>query len=191
MGACFADFDNDGPLDLLHVNGMGNNDARVNLKHEAFLHDPARLYMNSGDGTFVESAGDAGLDHSRQGRGVACFHYDRDGDLDVLIANNGRAPTLYRNDGDTQNHWLRVRLEGPPGNAEGVGAWIIAHAAGRSQTREIRLGSNYLSNDPVAAHFGLGASTRVERLEVRWPGGRVDEIRDVQVDREITVRMGG
>lgn len=186
-GACFADFDNDGDLDLLHVNGMGNNDAQLNLKHEAFLHDPARLYVNSGDGTFVETAREVGIDHAGQGRGITCFDYDRDGDLDVLVANNGRAPALYRNDQETGNHWLRVRLSGPDGNAEGVGAWVVAEAGGRTQTREIRLGSNYLSNDPVVAHFGLGAAQRVDRLEVRWPDGRVDERRDVEVDREIVV----
>lgn len=190
-GACFADFDNDGDLDLLHVNGMGNNDAQVNLKHEAFLHDPARLYVSSGDGTFVEASQEAGIDHEGQGRGVTCFDYDRDGDLDVLVSNNGRAPSLYRNDTEPRNHWLRVRLEGAPGNSEGVGAWVEAHVAGRTQTREIRLGSNYLSNDPVVAHFGLGPATRVERLEVRWPDGRVDEHRNVEVDREILLRPSG
>src|SRR6185503_5754854 len=97
-------------------------------------------------------------------------------------------PNLYRNEVTPGRHWLRVRLEGSPGNPQGVGARVVIRAGGVEQTRELRLGSNYLSNDPVEAHFALGSNARVERLQVVWPDGSTTKLRDVAGDRELVVR---
>ncbi|MEM9596790.1 MAG: CRTAC1 family protein, partial [Acidobacteriota bacterium] len=159
-GACLADFDNDGHLDLFHVNGFPA------LGASEFFDDPARFFHGAGDGTFVERSAELGIADTGQGRGVVCFDADRDGDLDVFIAQNAETSTLYRNDLPPGNHYLGVKLSGPAPNPDGVGARIWATAAGSTQMRELRAGSNFVSQDPIEAHFGLGVASRVERLRV-------------------------
>jgi cytochrome c peroxidase len=97
-GACATDFNNDGHIDIFHVNGMG--DRASDWWQEEFywfLEDRSRLFISNGDGTFTERAAEFGVDDPGQGRGVACFDYDRDGDVDIFVANNGQPPRLYRN----------------------------------------------------------------------------------------------
>jgi cytochrome c peroxidase len=100
-GACFADFNNDGHLDIFHVNGMG--DVSSDWWREEFhwfLEDRSRLFMSNGDGTFTEKAEEFGVNDPGQGREIVCFDYDRDGDIDIFVANNGQAPKLYRNNSE-------------------------------------------------------------------------------------------
>lgn len=188
-GSCFADFDNDGNLDLFHVNGWdtvgsgsapgGQNDYRL---------DRVRMFFSDGDGTFTERAAQVGLTDRGQGRGAICFDSDRDGDIDILITNNDdRALVLYRNDGGNRAAYLGVKLRGLPPNTEAVGARIYVTAAGKTQMRELNLGSNFVSHDPVEAHFGLGAATEASSLQVRWPDGAVTELTSVPVNRRLVL----
>ncbi len=194
--ACFADVDNDGWLDLFHVNGMGRLDLgerELLLRGtEAFQNDPARLFLSRGDGTFREVSAEAGVDDRGQGRGVVCFDYDRDGDIDLFIANNGGPPALYRNDLAGDRHWLAVELRGAAPNSQGIGARVIAITGDLEQMRELRAGSNYVSQDPAIAHFGLGDATRVDTLAVQWPHrAEPTVLRDVAVDRYLVVHEPG
>jgi len=177
-GSVFADFDHDGWLDLFHVNGIsfpGDDDA-------AFERDPSRLFLNRGDGTFrTVDVGDRG-----QGRGVACFDYDRDGDLDLFVANWSQGPLLLRNEGGA-GAWLHVRLRGAAPNTQGVGARVRVTAGGRTQLRELRCGNNFVSQNPVVAWFGLGDATVAERVEVTWPDGGTTVLEDIAVNRLIVV----
>lgn len=168
--SCFADFDNDGQLDLFHVNGFGRAGDEVGA---VYVTDPARLFLAAGGGRFVEQAALRGIADRDQGRGLVCFDYDRDGDVDVLITNNQGPLRLYRNDGAHLRGHLAVRLRDRLPNVEAVGARITIRSAGRSQIRELRAGSNFVSQDPIEAHFGLGDADVVETLEVRWPDGSV------------------
>ncbi|MFN0151970.1 MAG: FG-GAP-like repeat-containing protein [bacterium] len=161
-GSSFADFNNDGHLDLVHVNGWNALE---------FERDSTRVFISGGDATFTEQSYVLGVRDVGQGRGVACFDYDRDGDLDIFIANNGSAPLFYRNDGGNALKYLSVRLAGPSPNTEGIGARVFVTAGGVTQMREIRCGSNYVSQDPAVAHFGLGSATLVSELRVEWPDG--------------------
>ncbi len=170
-GSCFADFNNDGHLDLFHVNGFF-----LPLGGE-FTNDTARLFVANGDGSFSEGAADLGVADTGAGRGVVCFDYDRDGDVDIFIANNRDTSRLYRNDGGNRRSFLGVRLLGPPGNTEGIGARISLTAGGLTQMRELRAGSNFESQDPAEAHFGLGEAWVVEVIRVVWPDGAVSEAR--------------
>jgi hypothetical protein len=97
-GTCLADFDNDGDQDLFIVNGFDGmtEEQSVSRNYENFNEDPAFLYINNGDGTFTDRAAELGMTHTAMGRGLVCYDYDRDGDLDMLIANSGEAPSLYR-----------------------------------------------------------------------------------------------
>lgn len=172
-GTCFADFNNDGHLDLFIVNGydgMTNRDSEKKI-YEIFKHDPVILYVNNGDGTFTDRAVELGLRHTKMARGLVCYDYDRDGDLDMLIANNGDAPTLYRNNNfSSSNNFLSISLQGTTDNYQAVGARVYVTVNGQQRMTELQLGNQYLSQNPVEAHFGLGQATEVELVKIVWPG---------------------
>ncbi len=179
-GSCFADFDNDGHLDLFHVNGWGLGNW--------WMGKPARLFMSRGDGTFVESAEAAGIADRNEGRGVVCFDYDRDGDIDVFISNNSGPTRLYENLDGNARPSLRLKLVGRPPNTSGIGARVRLRAGDVERVDEVRAGSNYVSQDPAEAHFGLGAARQADRIEIRWPSGRATVLTDVPGDQRLVVR---
>jgi hypothetical protein len=181
-GSCFADLDNDGHLDLFHVNGFNIFEvAGVGLE---FLDDPARLFHANGDGTFSERSAELGVDDPGQGRGVVCFDYDRDGDLDLFIANNSQPPAFYRNDGGNAGSFLTLRLHGAASNRDAAGARVWVTAGGATHLREVRVGSNYASQSPPGeVHFGLGAATAAEEVRVEWPDGGTTVRHDVAANQ--------
>lgn len=164
-GSCAADFNNDGFLDIFHVNGM--DDPTTN----AYLEDPSRLFINNADGTFTEYAESLGLVDRKSGRGVTCFDGDQDGDIDILIANNNDTATLFRNDGGNQLNYLNIRLRNQAPNTRAIGARIYLTSDGLTQMREIHNGSNYVSQNPAEQHFGLKNATLVDSVRVVWPDG--------------------
>ena len=177
-GSCFADFDHDGFLDIVHVNGWpeGNFDG-----------DPALFFHNDGDGTFTEKSFDIGIVDTGMGRGIACFDADRDGDLDIVFANSEPDQLRYfRNDLDSTNHYLGVKLVSLSTNTAGIGAWIKLSTGLGSQVREVRAGSNYVSQNPSEVHFGLASAT-IADIEIRWPDGSVQTLQDVDADQFLTV----
>src|SRR5262245_56175315 len=184
-GATFQDLNNDGQLDLFHVNGFGfPGDAET----AQFLADPARLFVANGDGTFTERAMELGVADTLEGRGVVAFDYDGDGDLDLFIHNNGGPGRLYRNDGGNALHWLDVELRGRAPNVQAIGAHVRATVGDRTQLRELRAGTNYVSQDPMLAHFGLGAARRAT-VEVVWPDG-ARSVRDaVAADQRLVLEQ--
>jgi len=127
------------------------------------------------------------VDDTHQGRGVVCFDYDRDGDIDILVANNRSRPRLYENRGLYGQHWLDVRLEGEDKNTEAIGARVYLTSNGVSQMRELRAGSNFLSQDPVVAHFGLGSQTVIEEIRVVWPSGNERILTNVDADQTLYI----
>lgn len=193
--ASFGDLDNDGDLDLYHVNGWLMDLPR-------YGYQPARLFENQGDGTFLDTAQSSGADDRGQGRGVVLFDYDNDGDLDIFIANHnapsagvppaqwpGGEPVLLRNDTVTANHWLRVTLKGqPPLHRHGIGSRVLVSAGGTRQLRELHASSNYLSQDPGRiAHFGLGSSLLAEEVRAEWVNGDATVLIQVPVDQALVV----
>lgn len=179
--ACAADFDNDGWLDLFHVNGWQFRTS------DLWFGRPARLFRNLGEGVFDEVAEESGIADRGEGRGVVCFDYDRDGDIDVLVANISGRVRLYRNRLDGSRNYLHVKLVGKPPNTEAIGARLWVEAGGRRQVREIRSGSNYVSQDPAVAHFGLGDETRISELRIRWPNREESFLRDLEVNQHLVV----
>ncbi|MFT6732428.1 MAG: hypothetical protein ACJAS9_000608 [Polaribacter sp.] len=150
-----------------------------------------RHYFN-GDGTFTDNATELGVLHTAMGRGLVCYDYDRDGDLDMLIANRGEAPTLYRNNsfvGD--NNFLNIRLKGTQNNPHAVGARITITINGNQQIRELQLGNNYISQNPVEAHFGLGTSQAVDQVRITWPGlaGNESELTNVDANQILVIHQ--
>ena len=180
--ACFADFNNNGHLDIFQVNGMGI-EGLTGIKFDEFDDDPSRLFMADGTGKFIESSVSLGIDDRGQGRGISCFDYDLDGDLDILIVNSGQPPRLYRNNStdSTPNNYLSVRLRGDGKNTQAIGARVYltnplpAGELPSQQMRELRAGTNYASQDPALAHFGVGQATSVD-LRIVWPDGASDTV---------------
>jgi len=147
------------------------------------------LHRNNGDGTFSDVAHVNRADRIEDGRGVAILDYDRDGRLDVLIRNYRQPAELLRGTGP-RRHWLQVKLTGTASNRDAVGARIVAVTGDRRQLRVVGAGSSYLSSGSLVQHFGLGDATAVDRLEITWPSGRVDVVRDVAADRRVAVTEG-
>ncbi|MDG2175096.1 MAG: CRTAC1 family protein [Gammaproteobacteria bacterium] len=167
-GACFADFNNDGWQDLFHVNGYsGGGHASVS----PFVVDPSQLFISDQNGGFLERSIELDLIDSDQGRGIVCFDYDRDGDIDIFVANNRQPPALFRNDGGNNSDYLHIQLEGEAFNSEAAGARIYLTSNGITQMRELRVGSNYMSQNPVEAYFGVGTANSIDQVRVVWPSG--------------------
>ena len=174
-GSCFADFNNDGFLDIYHVNGYPDVD---------FNTDRARLFINSGDGTFVDRAQELNVDDGGMGRAVLCFDQNRDGKIDILINNNDQMSAFYQNNIATTNHYLLVKLQGGIDNIDAVGAKIEATINGSTTlTRTVSLGNNYLSTEPTMQHFGLGAASIIDTLKVTWPDGTINNYLNVPADQ--------
>lgn len=183
-GACAADFDNDGHLDLFHANGFEPTDRSADF----FRHDPARLFLNLGDGRFVDVAPHTGLVDNDQGRAAVCFDHDDDGDVDIIVMNYRAPPRLWRNDAPSRRHFLQVSLRGLAPNTRAVGATVELVAGGVTQTRVITAGNTYLGQPPYRVHFGLGEQILVDELRVHWPDGVVTVERDVAVDQHLLLR---
>ena len=179
-GSCAADFNNDGFVDLFHTNGS-----------ELFKNDRSVLFVADGEGSFRERSEEFGIDHTDQGRGVLCEDLNEDGKVDILIANNGKSPSVFINRVANANHYLHIDLVGLKGNAEAVGARVTVSTDSRELVQEVRLGTGYLSQGLARLHFGLGDSAAVEYVEVEWPDfvrsrTRVDS---VGVDQTISIQQ--
>ena len=198
--ASFGDLDNDGDLDLYHVNGWIQHQQEGSPVE--FNDQPARLFENLGDGRFDEVAEQAGADDRGQGRGVILFDFDNDGDLDIFITNNHEyvvddtrpirnpgAPTLLRNDTLNGNHWLKVTLEGtPPLHHDGIGSRVYVTSDGVTQMRELHASTNYVTQEPGRiAHFGLGAATVIDEIRTEWVNGETDVLTNVPADQHISI----
>jgi len=188
-GTRFVDLDNDGWKDIFHANGH----TYPSLEREPIDWDtyrqPQSLYMNLKNGTFLDASKLAGpaIQEPHVGRGVAFADFDNDGDIDIAMAQMNGSPVLFRNDQSTGNHWVMFRTVGRKSNRDGIGARLTVTAGGLRQIWEIkRAVSIYSCSDP-RAHFGLGAAAKIEKLEVRWPSGTVQEFRDIPADRHYEI----
>ena len=181
-GSCFADFDNDGHVDLFHTNGYPDVDER-------YADDPSRLFMANGDGSFSERAFSSGITHDGQGRGTVCADFNADGRVDILIASSGQSPTVYENVTENDHHYLAIDLVGIGANRDAVGARVTIESDSGKQLQEVQLGTWYLSQGPTTLHFGLGTDDAVSSIEIRWPGPGLprSRLRNVGVDQRIAI----
>jgi len=190
-GTGFADFDNDGWLDLFVANGhvYPNVDQ---LKGISRYLQPKELYRNLGNGRFAEISGRVAGDLSipRPSRGVAFGDYDNDGDIDVLVVNVNSRPSLYRNDGGNRNAWIGFHLIGTSSNRDAIGARLEIDAGGRTQAGEVRSGGSYLSHNDMRIHFGLGSTQHVDRVRIRWPNGKMETLAGMKAGQYVTIREG-
>jgi enediyne biosynthesis protein E4 len=184
-GTKFFDYDNDGWVDLLVVNGHAYP-QRERYKQRMLL------FRNNRNGTFAEVAEQSGatLAQSRVSRGAAFGDVDNDGDVDVVVADLDGAPQLLRNDGGNANNAVTIELVGTKSNRDGIGARVKVVAGDLSQVNEVRSGGGYLSQSDFRLHFGIERRTKADLVEVRWPSGVVDTVSDVAANSAVTIREG-
>jgi hypothetical protein len=190
-GNAFADFDNDGHLDLFVA--CGHLDDNIELRDDTTTyHVPNMLIMNTGRGKFANVSHHAGegLKVSLSSRGAAVGDLDDDGDTDIVVLNSRREPTVLRNELTSANHRLMLRLIGKQANRSGIGARVKIVAGDRTQVREVCSGRGYQSSFDLRVSAGLGPAVRADRVEVRWLGGQVDLIDDLAADRLVTIIEG-
>ena len=188
-GTAFFDYDNDGRLDLLTVNGSTLQQPD-NPKHLTPMRDS--LFWNNGEEGFFEVGAVSGdvFQEKWVGRGAAFADYDNDGDVDIFIVNHSARPKLLRNDGGNANHWLKVRLEGIQSNRWGIGARLTATIGEDHQTHEVGAGSSYLSQNAPEAIFGCGEATVIDSLRVDWPSGVNQELTLIPTKQIIKITEG-
>jgi hypothetical protein len=176
FGCLFADIDLDGNLDLVIANGHIDETVRT-IRGNIGYAQPPHLFLNQGNGTFLDAASSAGADFAQPkvGRGLACADFDRDGDVDILMTTNNGPAYLYRNDQLAGRRSIRFHLVGTISNRDAIGATVRIFHGGTSQSRVVKSGSSYLSQSELAVTFGVGTRDRIDRAVVSWPNGRTDE----------------
>jgi enediyne biosynthesis protein E4 len=190
-GTAFADFDNDGWLDLLTVTGHVYPQVD-SLPSGARYREPKILSMNQKDGTFCDASTQAGpaLMEKRVSRGLAVGDLFNNGQMDAIVGDIDGAPMLLKNEGVPGRHWVSFELAGTKSNRLAVGARLKVVAGGMTQTDEIHSGGSYLSQNDLRVHFGLGSATKIDSVEIRWPSGHVDTITNLAVDKFYSVLEG-
>lgn len=191
-GTGFADFDNDGWLDIFVANGNVSPKADA-LPHEARYREPVQLFRNRGDRTFAEVAGEAGLNEGalQSRRGTAFGDLNNDGNVDIVVYNVGGPPSLFLNEARNSNHRVLFKLVGTKSNRGAVGARVTVVTPAMSQLAEVRAGGSYLSSNDQRLHFGLGSDATIARILVQWPSGTKDEFQNVAADSIYTITEGG
>lgn len=190
-GCGFADFDNDGDRDIFIACGHLLDNIDLFDDSSTYLETNI-LLMNTGDGKFInvsDKSGD-GMKVKLSSRGAGLDDLDNDGDIDVVVLNSRREPTILRNDSPSKGHWLQVYLRGVKTNRDGVGARVKVSAGDLTLTDEVHSGRGYQSHYGTRLHFGLGSREKIDRIEVRWIGGGVDVFKDATVDRLLTITEG-
>jgi hypothetical protein len=193
-GTSFLDYDNDGWQDLIVANGHVYPGVDAHQWGTSYAQQPL-LFRNLAKGRFerIGAAPGSGLAGAWPGRGLAVGDLDSDGRLDLVINNIDTMPTVLRNVSEPKSHWLELRLVGDvakrsPRDATGA---TVHLTLGKLRLRaDVTSGGGYASQNEMRSHFGLGSSTRLDRLEVKWPGGASETFKVDAVDRVLTIMEG-
>jgi hypothetical protein len=196
-GCGFFDMDNDGWPDILICNGHVYPEVEQ-LRTEAGYPQQKILYRNLRDGHFedVSKQGGAGIMTPVASRGAAFGDFDNDGDIDVVVNTVNDFPQLLRCDSRLENNWLKIKTIGTKSNRSGIGARLrcVTHPPGETkphqQIDEVRSGGSYISQNDLRLHFGIGKAEKIELLEIRWPSGAVETLKDVKPNQLIVVKEG-
>lgn len=175
----FVDYDNDGDVDIFKTNGA--------LKHLFGQED--QLFQNEGGGKFRDVSLELGKYFSEEfvGRGACLGDYDNDGDLDIFIVNLNDHSKFLRNNKGNQNNWLILKLTGTTSNRDGIGARVKLTAGGKTQTAQKKSTTGYLSQNDPRMHFGLAKDEIVDRIEIRWPSGKVQTLENIKANQILEV----
>ncbi len=173
-GSAFADFDNDGALDLVFLPNRTNRNVSI--------------YRSIGNGSFVDVSASAGIDTLLSSLTLAVSDFDGDGKIDLYIGTDANEvqDRLYRNTTSSGN-WLKLKLIGTQSNRFAVGSWIEITIQGKKQYRQIDAGKGYNTQNDFVQHFGLGNASLVNSIRIEWPSGIVQNLNDVSANQLLTV----
>jgi hypothetical protein len=191
-GTAFVDLDNDGWLDLILGDGHVYPQVDV-LPSGAGYRQPTILELNQKDGTFCDASEQAGkaLTDKRVSRGLAVGDLFNDGNMDVVIEDLDGSPMILRNRGIPGRHWVSFELDGTKSNRLALNARLKIIAGGMTQTAEIHSGGGgYLSQDDLRVHFGLGSATKIDKVEIHWPSGLVENLANLDADKHYNLLEG-
>ncbi len=192
FGTKFVDLDLDGWLDLFVVNGHVIDN--IQIFNPDYTHAQRKqLFLNNREGGFTEQTEQIGGDllTPSVGRGAAFGDIDNDGDVDVIISNNGGPANLLLNDGPPRNNWIGIQLKGRLYNLDAIGAKVTVKSSGGTQWSWINPAASYLASNDKRLQFGLGGDKRSDEITVVWPGGGVDRIENVEANRYYLIQPGG
>jgi hypothetical protein len=188
FGTAFLDYDNDSDLDLAIANG--DIIDNVSLFRDSTTYEQRNLLLqNDGSGKFrdVGPASGPGFALKKVSRTLAVGDLDNDGDLDIVIGNNGQTADLLRNEGGNRSNAILVRAIGSKSNRDGIGARLTASVGGKTLVRDIKAGSSYQGQNDLRVHFGLGTARIAERLEIAWPSGQVERLENIDANQILTI----
>jgi hypothetical protein len=189
FGVGFFDFDNDGWPDIFMANGhVYTQIADLNL-HITY-REPKLLYRNLGNGRFEDVSARAGpaILAENVGRGCAFGDFDNDGDVDVIVNNLDGPPTLLRNDGGHSNHSILIKCVGTRSNRSAIGTRVSVTCGEHRQTAEVMSGSGYYSHSDLRLHFGLGRAATVDGVEIAWPSGLKEALKDLPANHLFVIQ---
>jgi hypothetical protein len=195
-GTGMVDLDNDGWPDIFTV--TGNVYPEIEKFFKQYPHrSPRLIYRNLGNQRFKEVTAlcGSGAQEEQSSRGCAFGDFDNDGDIDVLVMNMNEPPSLLRNDylGERNrgaNHWLKLKLIGAKSNRSAIGARVRLMTGAHLQTQEVTSQSSYYSHNDLRLHFGLGSNPVVDRIEIRWPSGQIEVIKEIAGNQIVTIKEG-
>lgn len=190
-GTGFADFDNDGWLDLFFANGHLHDNIEE-LEEIGVYKQQNQVFRNQGNGIYTDISnisGD-GVLIEKSSRGAIFGDYDNDGDTDILVINIADTPDLLRNDTPTTYRWLAIELIGKVSNRDGIGAKVMLQSGSTRLLREVKSGASYLSQNAHQLLIGLGTVDEVDQLIVQWQSGIQDKIKSVRCNQRLTIREG-
>ncbi len=187
-GIHFLDYDNDGRKDLLIAQGHDLDTVELNYP-QLHYKEPMLLARNLGAGKFADVSAQSGAVFQQPwvGRGMAVGDLDNDGRVDAVVSTNGGAPHLLHNETPTPNHWLTLLLVGHKSNRDAIGAEIKVTSAHTTQYATVSTAGSYLSSNDKRAHFGLGPDTQATTVEIRWPSGIRQLLKNVAADQQVRV----
>jgi enediyne biosynthesis protein E4 len=189
-GLKFFDYDNDGDPDLFLANGHPD-DMVESQASKVKYREPLLIFENVG-GKYKNVSAQSGEIFKKDfpARGMSVGDYDNDGDIDVLIINNGEAPILLRNEGGNRNNWLGLNLVATKSNPGAVGATITWTAGGVKRSRLKTGGGSYLSSHDPREILGIGQATKIDSVEIKWPGGKVDKLVNLSINAYVKIVEG-
>ncbi|HEY1987549.1 MAG TPA: CRTAC1 family protein [Terracidiphilus sp.] len=183
----FMDYDNDGWKDLLIAQGHDLDTIEKSFPQLRYK-EPMMLVRNTGTKFVDVTPVSSEIFHeSWVGRGMAIGDINNDGRMDAVVSTNGGAPHVLMNLTETTNHWITLRLVGHKSNRDGIGAQVKITTAAGSQWATVTTSSGYLSSSDPRVHFGLGAATAIQRIEIKWPSGIQQVMTDQKADQQLTI----
>jgi hypothetical protein len=213
FGAQFGDFNNDGNLDLYLVNGNISLDhersywydlSKVAIGNSSIIGDAAnwpafegrslsgyqqkRLWLNDGEGKFVDVAQNVGATDVHDGRAVALADLWNTGALDIVVANQRGPLLVYKNTVSAGNEWVEFALEGAKSNRDAIGAEITLYWNGKEQLQQVSGGDGFVSQNDRRVHFGLGKEAKIEKAVIQWPSGAMQTLDNLTPDQLYTVK---